>query len=59
MVGNPVVVNPDAILAHHAHTHGWPVLRFTQKSIREAQRRVRKQARTVRREKRRTPRSDA
>jgi HAD superfamily hydrolase (TIGR01490 family) len=58
LVGNPVVVNPDAILAHHAHTHGWPVLRFTPKSIREAQRRVRKEARTVRREKRRT-RSDA
>jgi HAD superfamily hydrolase (TIGR01490 family) len=58
LVGNPVVVNPDAILAHHAHTHGWPVLRFTPKSIREAQRRVRKQARTVKREKRRT-KSDA
>jgi len=58
LVGNPVVVNPDAILAHHAHTHGWPVLKFTPKSIREAQRRVRREARSVKREKRRT-RSDA
>jgi HAD superfamily hydrolase (TIGR01490 family) len=58
MVGNPVVVNPDAMLAHHAHTQGWPVLRFTPKSIREAQRRVRREARTVKREKRRT-KSDA
>ncbi len=58
LVGNPVVVNPDAILAHHARTHDWRVLRFTPKSIREAQRRVRKEARTVKREKRRT-RSDA
>jgi HAD superfamily hydrolase (TIGR01490 family) len=54
LVGNPVVVNPDAILAHHAHAHEWPVLRFTPKSIREAQRRVRKEARLVKREKRRT-----
>jgi HAD superfamily hydrolase (TIGR01490 family) len=58
LVGNPVVVNPDAILAHHAHAHDWPVLRFTPKSIREAQRRVRREARTVKREKRRT-KSDA
>ena len=48
LVGNPVVVNPDAILAHHAHSHDWPILRFTPKSIREAQRRVRKEARIVR-----------
>lgn len=58
LVGNPVVVNPDAILAHHAHTHGWPIVRFTPKSIREAQRRVRREARSVKREKRRT-KSDA
>jgi hypothetical protein len=42
-------VNPDAILALHAVTHGWPVLRLTPKSIREAQRRVRREARAVRR----------
>jgi HAD superfamily hydrolase (TIGR01490 family) len=47
-VGNPVVVNPDAILALHARTHDWPVLRLTPRSIREAQRRVRREARTVR-----------
>jgi HAD superfamily hydrolase (TIGR01490 family) len=58
LVGNPVVVNPDVILAHHAQTHDWPILRFTPKSIREAQRRVRREARSVKREKRRT-RSDA
>jgi HAD superfamily hydrolase (TIGR01490 family) len=58
LVGNPVVVNPDPILAHHAHQHEWPILRFTPKSIREARRRVRREARSVKREKRRT-RSDA
>jgi HAD superfamily hydrolase (TIGR01490 family) len=47
-VGNRVVVNPDAILAIHAHTHGWPILRLTPKSIREAQRRVRREGRAVR-----------
>jgi HAD superfamily hydrolase (TIGR01490 family) len=54
LVGNPVVVNPDPILAHHAHQHEWPILRFTPKSIREARRRVRREARAVRKEKRRT-----
>lgn len=58
LVGNPVVVNPDVILAHHAQTHDWPVMRFTPKSIREAARRVRREAKTVKREKRRT-KSDA
>lgn len=54
MVGNRVVVNPDAILTHHAHKHEWPILRLTPKSIREASRRVRREAKAVRREKRRT-----
>jgi HAD superfamily hydrolase (TIGR01490 family) len=54
LVGNPVVVNPDPILAHHAHQHDWPILRFTPKSIREARRRVRREARAVKKEKRRT-----
>jgi HAD superfamily hydrolase (TIGR01490 family) len=54
LVGNPVVVNPDAVLAHHARAHGWPILRLTPRSIREAQRRVRREARRVRRSARRT-----
>jgi HAD superfamily hydrolase (TIGR01490 family) len=53
LVGNPVVVNPDAMLAHHANTHHWPILRFTPKSIREARRRVRREARAVKKSKRR------
>lgn len=53
MVGNPVVVNPDAELARHAAAHAWPVLRLTPKSIREAQRRVRREARQVRKTARR------
>jgi len=57
LVGNPVVVNPDAILAHHAHTHDWPILRFTPKSIREAQRRVRREGRMVRKRGKRTEKS--
>jgi HAD superfamily hydrolase (TIGR01490 family) len=49
LVGNRVVVNPDSALSHHAHERGWPILRLTPKSIREAQRRVRREARAVRR----------
>lgn len=40
LVGNPVVVNPDAVLARHASTHGWQVLRLRPASIRAARRRV-------------------
>ena len=47
LVGHPVVVNPDAGLAHHAREHGWPVLTLSPASIREAQRRVRREARAV------------
>ena len=47
LVGHPVVVNPDVILAHHAQQRGWPVLRLRPASIREAQRRVRREARAV------------
>lgn len=47
LVGHPVVVNPDAMLAHHAQQHDWPVLRLSPPSIREAQRRVRREARAV------------
>lgn len=53
LVGHPVVVNPDAILAHHAHQHGWPVMRLTAKSIREARKRVKREARAVRKDARR------
>lgn len=49
MVGNPVVVNPDAELARHAQKHDWPVMRLSPRSIREARRRVRREARRVRR----------
>lgn len=52
-VGNPTVVNPDAILAIHALRHEWPVLLLTPRSIKEAQRRVRRRARDVRRRARR------
>jgi HAD superfamily hydrolase (TIGR01490 family) len=55
MVGNPVVVNPDAALAHHAQQRGWPMMRLSPRSIREARRRVRREARRVRRSARRTP----
>ncbi len=48
LVGHPVVVNPDAGLAHHARVHGWPVLTMSPVGIREAQRRVRREARAVR-----------
>ncbi|MEO5534173.1 MAG: HAD family hydrolase [Pseudolysinimonas sp.] len=57
MVGNPVVVNPDATLAAHAKEHGWPVLRLTPGSIRDARRRVRKEAKRVRTKARRLPAS--
>lgn len=48
LVGNPVVVNPDPVLAIHAGSRGWPVLRMKRASIRDAQRRVRREARAVR-----------
>lgn len=41
LVGHPVVVNPDAILLHHARQKGWPSMRLTRASIREQRRRVR------------------
>ena len=48
MVGNRVVVNPDARLERHAREHGWAIMPLKHASIREAQRRVRKEARAVR-----------
>jgi HAD superfamily hydrolase (TIGR01490 family) len=52
LVGNRVVVNPDASLASHARDAGWPVVQLKPASIREARRRVRRDARAVRREER-------
>lgn len=48
LVGNRVVVNPDASLSRHAKANGWPALTLNPSSIREAQRRVRREARAVR-----------
>ena len=45
MVGNRVVVNPDAKLLAHARERGWEVLPLKRSSIREAQRHLRKQQR--------------
>jgi HAD superfamily hydrolase (TIGR01490 family) len=57
-VGNPVVVNPDAALAAHAQERGWPMLRLTPRSIRDARKRVRREARRVRRGARRMTPAD-
>lgn len=60
LVGNRVVVNPDANLSRHAVTEGWAVLQLKTASIREARRRVRREARAVKKDaqpkkKRQTP----
>ncbi len=47
LVGNRVVVNPDARLRAHATQHDWPVLMLNRSSIRDARRRVRREARAV------------
>ena len=44
LVGNRVVVNPDAKLLAHARENGWEVLPLKRSSIREAQKHLRKQA---------------
>jgi HAD superfamily hydrolase (TIGR01490 family) len=49
MVGNRVVVNPDAKLLAHAQREGWTVLPLKRSSIREAQKRVKREAKAVRR----------
>ncbi len=54
MVGNRVVVNPDARLKQHAVDHGWAIMPLRHASIREAQKRVRKEARAVKKSARRT-----
>ena len=48
LVGNRVVVNPDAHLARYALERGWPVLQLEASSIREARKRVRREAKTAR-----------
>ena len=53
LVGNRVVVNPDATLAKHAREHGWTIIPLRHASIREAQRRVRREAKAVKRKARR------
>lgn len=45
LVGNRVVVNPDAVLTKHAKRHGWRMLQLKRASIRAAQRQVRREAR--------------
>lgn len=47
LVGNRVVVNPDASLARHAASENWAVLQLKTASIREARKRVRREARAV------------
>jgi HAD superfamily hydrolase (TIGR01490 family) len=38
LVGNPVVVNPDAVLERYATERDWPVMRLNRASIRQAAR---------------------
>ena len=47
LVGNPVVVNPDALLRHHAKAKGWHVMEMKRSSIRAAQKAVRDEAKTA------------
>jgi HAD superfamily hydrolase (TIGR01490 family) len=47
LVGNRVVVNPDAKLLAHANHKHWTVLPLKRSSIRDAQKRVKREARTV------------
>jgi HAD-superfamily subfamily IB hydrolase, TIGR01490 len=53
LVGNRVVVNPDASLARYAKARGWSQLQLRPSSIRAAQRRVRDEARAARRNQKR------
>lgn len=48
LVGNRVVVNPDAKLLAHATERGWTVLPLSRASIRDARRRVRRDAKASR-----------
>ena len=53
LVGNRVVVNPDAALARYAKARSWAILTAGAASIRAARRRVRREARAVARSTRR------
>ena len=53
LVGNRVVVNPDAALARYAKARSWSILTAGAASIRAARRRVRREARAVARSARR------
>lgn len=44
LVGNRVVVNPDAKLLAHARANGWQVLPLKRSSIREAQKRLKRKS---------------
>jgi HAD superfamily hydrolase (TIGR01490 family) len=55
LVGNRVVVNPDASLASHAREAAWDVMLLHPASVRDARKRVRREARSVRRKKERQP----
>ena len=48
LVGNRVVVNPDAKLLAHALDKGWKVLPLKRSAIRDAQKRVKREAKAVR-----------
>jgi HAD superfamily hydrolase (TIGR01490 family) len=48
LVGNRVVVNPDATLTKHAKANDWTILQLKRSSIRDAQRTVRRDARVAR-----------
>ncbi|MES2093125.1 MAG: HAD-IB family hydrolase [Actinomycetota bacterium] len=48
LVGNRIVVNPDAALASHARKRGWAIMRLDPASIRAAVRRVRREDRSLR-----------
>lgn len=49
LVGNRVVVNPDAKLRAHAQQEGWTVLPLKRSSIRDARKQLRRDTRAVRR----------
>ncbi|GAB3402050.1 HAD-IB family hydrolase [Schumannella luteola] len=53
LVGNRIVVNPDAALHRHADENAWPVMQLQRSSLREAQKRVKREARAVRKSARR------
>ncbi|MCU1404076.1 MAG: family hydrolase [Glaciihabitans sp.] len=59
LVGNRVVVNPDAGLTRHAKANGWAMLLLKPSSIREAQKRVRRDARVATKTTRLAQRSQA